>query len=459
MRSTTWLPRRSGPLLGAAVAMACGVGLFLPGVTATASAAPAKPLLVHTLPSSYVTMTPTRVTDTRPASGFPNSGAPVAAGGSLNVDVSGFVPATATSVSLSVTAADAKKAGYLSVLPFGTPQSTPPTSVLNFVAGGPTCTTVDCVVPNLVVSKVAAGQVTIINGSAGTVDVVVDLEGYFDPIGALTNGAGHYTAVTPYRTADTRCAVSSPPPFCAAETSLTTNTTPALGAGGTLDVPIIPGIEAVAVQITATNTRVPSNDYLTAYATGSTRPLASNVNFVSGQTTSTRAIVPVDPVTNGITIFNFTGKADIVVDVAGYFSDTTSDPTQGSLYTPISPVRMLDTRPGTIGAGASLALQVSGSGGIPASANGSPTAAVLDVTEASSTTPPATPAFLTVTPDLLVPPATTSDVNFVGGETRANADLATLSDTGAVSIYNYSGTTGVAVDAFGYFSHVATFLG
>jgi len=60
--------------------------------------------------------------------------------------------------------------GYLSVYPGGAVR--PPTSNLNFVAG--------LTLPNLVQVKLGAGgAATIYNGSTGTVNVVVDLAGYF----------------------------------------------------------------------------------------------------------------------------------------------------------------------------------------------------------------------------------------------------------------------------------------
>ncbi|MDQ6839898.1 MAG: hypothetical protein M3137_16625, partial [Actinomycetota bacterium] len=96
---------------------------------------------------------------------------------------------------------------------------------------------------------------------------------------------------------------------------------------------------------------------------------------------------------------------------------------------------------------------VASAAGIPASVNGNPTAAVLNVTEATATAG----SFLTVTPTPLVPPAKTADVNFGAGETRGNADLATLagretSRPGSVSVYNYAGNTEFVIDAFGYFT-------
>jgi len=213
------------------------------------------------------------------------------------------------------------------------------------------------------------------------------------------------------------------------------------------------------VQLTATNTS--AGGYLSAYAAGSARPATSNVNFVAGQTTSTRAIVPLN--SSGVmSVYNYNGSTDVAVDVVGYLSDASGALTGGSLFNPVDPSRLADTRPNsgepyantTLGPNSSETVSVAGARGIPASVNGNPTAAALNVTEATASIG----GFLTVTPSPLVPPASTSDVNFGAGEIRANADLATLSGLGALSVYNHTGNTDFVVDAFGYFT-AATGIG
>lgn len=401
---------------------------------------------------SYHPLGPTRVTDTRAGSGFANSGIPLGPNGAVTVTLPPSVPSTATAVALSVTAVDGTSAGFLSVYPTGVPPSTP-TSVLDYVAGPPGCSTIDCVVSNLVLSRIAAGRVTVANGgSAGTTDVVVDLEGYVDPTSATTSGAGHYYPLGPSRVVDTRCVAGPQPSFCAGENLPAANATPALGDGQSLEVPFTglapgPGASAVVVQITAADTTTAG--YLTAYPSGQVRPTTSDVNFVAGQSASTRAIVPVGP-DGRITLYNAAGITDVAVDVVGVFSDGTGSPSGGSLFTPITPARLVDTRTTgqPLGNNQGGPLQVAGFAGIPAEANGSPTAAALNVTEAASTTG----GFLTVTPAPLTAPATTSDVNFEPGEIRANADLAALSPAGGVSAYNLAGVTQVVIDASGYFS-------
>src|SRR4029077_7560586 len=60
------------------------------------------------------------------------------------------------------------------------------------------------------------------------------------------------------------------------------------------------------------------------------------------QTVANRVIVPVGS-GGQIGIFNGLGSVDVIVDVNGWFTDTTS-PAGGSRFTAIAPQRILDTR-------------------------------------------------------------------------------------------------------------------
>ncbi len=404
-----------------------------------------------TLGGAYTALSPVRVADTRPGSGQANAGMTVAGQSSLVVHLSPTVPAGSSAAALSVTAVNAAQAGFLSVYPTGNAPSAP-TSALNFVGGTP-CTTAGCVVPNLVMTPVSpTGDVTIYNGSGGPVDVVVDVQGFFSTTNATTSGAGHYYTVPTTRLADTRCSTSAAscgnaqlPPANANLTTLGANQTRDVAVTGQGGLPPT-GISAAVVQLTVTNTTGPG--YLTAYPTGSTPPTASNVNWASGQTTSNRAVVTVG--SNGKISLFANSTTDVIVDVVGYFSDTTTAASAGALFTPVTPGRLIDTRngPGPLGAGASQSVQVTGHAGIPAEINGNPTAAVINLTDASATAN----SFLTVTPTTLTPPATTSDLNFAPNEIRANTNIATLSATGALSVYNLTGNTNFIIDTTGYFT-------
>ena len=80
------------------------------------------------------------------------------------------------------------------------------------------------------------------------------------------------------------------------------------------------GVGAVALNVTVTEPTAAS--FLTVWPTGATRPLASNVNFVAAQTAPNMVLVPVGA--NGqISIYNNAGSAHVIVDVLGWFPDST----------------------------------------------------------------------------------------------------------------------------------------
>ena len=88
-----------------------------------------------------------------------------------------------------------------------------------------------------------------------------------------------------------------------------------LGQGG---VPTS-GVGAVALNVTVTQTEDPTigGGYVTVYPCGS-RPDASNLNFVGGQTIPNSVIAPVS--TNGEVCFYVYGTAHLLADVSGYFA-------------------------------------------------------------------------------------------------------------------------------------------
>ncbi|MEO7397197.1 MAG: DUF1501 domain-containing protein [Ilumatobacteraceae bacterium] len=115
----------------------------------------------------------------------------------------------------------------------------------------------------------------------------------------------------------------------------------------------------------------------------------------------------------------------------------------------IVPARLLDTREGgtgPIGAAATITLQVSGEGGVPAGA----VAAVLNVTAVDGTIS----SYLTVWPAGVAKP-NTSSLNTAGKDVVPNLVVSKLGPTGQVSIYNNSGVTHCVVDVVGYFSTAA----
>lgn len=239
------------------------------------------------LAAPYHPLAPYRVCDTRPASPpYACTGQTPGDGGTLNVQVTGTNPAgqvnggvpasSVSAVTLNVTAVNPSRAGYLTVYPAGAPR--PLAANLNFVPGQ--------VVPNLVTVAVPASGMVSIYNSAGTTDVVIDVQGYYRPSDTT---AGRFNPLAPYRACDTRPV--TPPGVANGCTGLT----PGAGANPeTLDVQVagtnpagqvgggVPasGVSAVVLNVTVVS---PSQSgFLTVYPTGTVQPLAANLNFKSG---------------------------------------------------------------------------------------------------------------------------------------------------------------------------------
>ncbi|WP_235032353.1 N-acetylmuramoyl-L-alanine amidase [Actinacidiphila yanglinensis] len=118
-------------------------------------------------------------------------------------------------------------------------------------------------------------------------------------------------------------------------------------------------------------------------------------------------------------------------------------------FTPVGPTRIMDTRNGTgvakgaLGAGKSVALQVDGVGGVPASGV---TGVVMNVTAVQ----PTTSGYVMVYPDGSARPAT-SNLNFPAGRTIANLVVVPVVN-GKVDFYNNAGSVQIAADVTGYYT-------
>ena len=124
-------------------------------------------------------------------------------------------------------------------------------------------------------------------------------------------------------------------------------------------------------------------------------------------------------------------------------------------YTPLKPARLLDTRKKVgvttitpVGPGKTIDLQVSGKGGVSASAA---TAVVLNVTVVS----PTSEGYVTLYPTGATRPVASS-VNFNKGFTGANLVTVKLGTGGKVRFFNASGSTHVIADVMGYYHGTAS---
>ncbi len=157
--------------------------------------------------------------------------------------------------------------------------------------------------PNLVVVKVGAGGKVELFNNAGSTHVIADVAGWYGTNG--TSPAGMFTPVAPSRLLDTRSGAT-------------------IGAAGTVHLQVtgrggVPASGVSAVVLNVTVTEPSSTGFLTAWPGGEGRPLASNLNYVSGQTVPNLVVVKVGA--GGVVdLFNSTGSTHVVADVAGWFN-------------------------------------------------------------------------------------------------------------------------------------------
>lgn len=242
---------------------------------------------------------------------------------------------TDDAVVLNITVIAPTVAGYLTVFPDDGPR--PTASSINFAAGQTAA--------NLVTVRLDAARRISLFNHAGSVDVAVDIVGYYpdavspDAVNGLT-----YKAIAPYRLYDSRT---------------TGHKVPARAA---LQWTTAPGVLAIVVNITETDATAPG--YVSAWAGPSNPPpLASTLNFQPGHTVSNMTMIRgsfSDTSGGFIEIGNFsTAGIDLVVDVVGYYDDSEL----GLHLVPQNPTRIVDSRiglglAGALGQGATSSVPV-----------------------------------------------------------------------------------------------------
>lgn len=250
---------------------------------------------------------------------------------------------------------------------------------------------------------------------------------------------GEFVPVSPYRIFDTRDGTgqSGPGALPAGERRQIKVT----GVGGVPDS----GVDAVVMNVTVTNATAAA--YLTVYPyddVDNTPPLASNLNFVRGQTVPNLVVARVGDA-GQVSIFTNAGSADVIFDVTGWITSPSST-ARGSRLEPITPQRLLDTRDGTggygapVGGGSAISLHV-------ADPNDGYTAAVLNVTGTDTFLS----TFVTAYPSELAGPPLASNLNLVANQTRPNLVMVKIGPDGNVNLYNHAGSVNLIADLVGLF--------
>ena len=155
--------------------------------------------------------------------------------------------------------------------------------------------------PNRVMLKVGAGgQVNIFNLSGDT-DVVVDVNGWFTDTTSPAGGGGLEVETPPLRIWDTRFPPNPLQGGSTFQVGWGTNAKTTMGA---------------VLNVTVTDTT--DSSFLTVWPAGAPRPLASDLNWVAGQTVANLTVVLTN--SGGFQVFNQQGLVDVVIDVDGMFS-------------------------------------------------------------------------------------------------------------------------------------------
>lgn len=263
------------------------------------------------------------------------------------------------------------------------------------------------------------------------VDWVVDLIGYFAFQPATGNGLGRFTAIAPARIEDSRHTTAIAP-----EGDL------AIPVAGQATLPSM-GMEAVALNVTAIAESAPG--WLSIENADSSPSGTSNLNWDTGEIRSNAAFVALGP-SGSIRVHNgSSAPINVVVDAFGYFTDASASASQGTVFQPIFPTRITDTRStgSAMGAGEVRPYSFAAAAGVPPEAS----AVFSNLTAINGVSS----GYLTIwAGSNCATPPTVSNVNWPIGEPRANPVAVGISN-GRACLFSSDGPTDVVVDLFGWF--------
>ncbi|MFJ3928360.1 PKD domain-containing protein [Streptomyces sp. NPDC090022] len=253
--------------------------------------------------------------------------------------------------------------------------------------------------------------------------------------GLFRTPGAEFTAHTPTRLLDTRNGTGAPAGQVAGGGSARVK------VAGNAAVPA--GVTAVALNVTVTETS--GSGYVTAWpGAGHERPETSNLNYTAGRSVPNLVIVPVGE-DGYVELYNGGPQpVDLIADVTGCFTRSAA-----AGYTSMTPARFVDTRnglgapQGRLAARSAFTTRIGGVGGVPEGI----TAVALNVT----VTEPEGPGHLTAfSGDGPVP--TASNLNFVPGQTVANAVIVPVAADGTIKVFNGSWMPAhVVVDVVGHY--------
>lgn len=339
----------------------------------------------------------------------------------------GSIPTSGVAaVMVDVTVVGATTSGFLTLYASGT--AFPGTSNVNFPALQTTSN-------SAIVAVGTDGRILAKNRSPGTAHVIIDVQGYFTASHFGGEPAG-YRPVTSRRIVDTRAGLGG------RSTPLGPLETWTFTASGA-DIPSDVQILALNITIVAPT----SNTNLTVWPYLEPMPSAPLVDAPAAVSTAHFGTVRRN--SQQISLRNYAGQADVIVDVSGYFAATGATP--GGYLVPASG-RLIDTRTTNTAIAPSGFLTVPTSA-IPIAADASGVA--VNVTAVAG----AGAGYLRVWPAGGTEPPI-SHLNFTAASIKSNLVLTSLGASQSITIRNLSGAPiHVLVDLQGWFTAVAPLPG
>ncbi|MCB0996950.1 MAG: hypothetical protein KDB21_17775, partial [Acidimicrobiales bacterium] len=195
---------------------------------------------------------------------------------------------------------------------------------------------------------------------------------------------------------------------------------------------------AVVLNVTALNAA--ANGFVTAFPTGTSRPLAASLNMSPGDVVPNFVTVAIG--TNGSVSFFSNVDVHLVVDLAGYYVPAATA-TAGRLV-PLTPTRLFDTRPGPIAAEDTFVFDVLAHAAVP---DTGVSAVAITITAANT----AGNGFVTAYPGDAGSVPLASQLTIRAGQNRTNLAIVPVGADGTIAFF-VKAQTNLVVDITGYFT-------
>jgi hypothetical protein len=300
------------------------------------------------------------------------------------------------------------------------------TSNVNFVAGQ--------TIGNLAVVPIGVdGKITVLNGSAGSIHLAVDIVGYY-------NGGGTPTITGAYQPLASPLRLNSASPIFSVPAYGTLNVNPSQLSGG-----VIP-LNATSLMISVAFIPAVAG-YGSVQPTGTVNTGIANQNWPT-TINPVAALISTSTTGGSITLVNWSSQATgMVLDVLGYTISGTSNTGQVGMFVPVPRMRAFDTRNLSTGAQTPLSngqqILLRGASSIGAISGLVTTVTVNNATtDGSISTNPAQ-----------VAPTSGPALSFTAGQTVGDLTMTEASPQGIVTYRaTTTGTVDVIVDIAGYYT-------